>query len=343
MGDQAGAGERVVLLLCDEMPAQHGHLAGGRDGRDLEPAPGLDAAMERPQRTGGPRRAEGGFDEHPSGLCPAGFGDPAVAGGAVAGLVDLGVQAQVGHEAVRGLEAGEVPDRGHDRGGHGDVDARNGHQPGDHRVPDGVGSDVALDQGELVAGEVELAQQRVDAALLISGQRLSGEPATADAAEHVRVRACRHQVARQDGVHLVLEPGPLAHQMGPARHQPAPHPGPLVSHPRLGQEIGREELREDAGVDLVGLDLRLSDRSGLARVRHHNPGHDVAQHHRDRIRVRRCLQGDLVAGLAELRCPLAQVLGTHPDPALVAHQPVLDNGDLRERTMHIHPDMTHHS
>ena len=61
-----------------------------------------------------------------------------------------------------------------------------------------------LDLGQLLAMEVKLTQQGVDAALLIIGQHLFGEPAAADAAEQIRVRARGHQVARQDPVHLVL-------------------------------------------------------------------------------------------------------------------------------------------
>ncbi len=69
--------------------------------------------------------------------------------------------------------------------------------------------------------------------------------------------------------------------------------------------------------------------------------HQRAQHRGDRVRVRRRLQRDLVVGL-ERRRPRPQVLGPHPDPALVAAQAVLDDGDLRERAMHVHADRSHH-
>jgi hypothetical protein len=79
--------------------------------------------------------------------------------GAAAGLADLGVQPEIGDEPVRVLEAGEVADRGDDRHRHAHVDAGHRHQPGDDRVVDRFDGDVALDVGELVAVEVELAQQ----------------------------------------------------------------------------------------------------------------------------------------------------------------------------------------
>lgn len=52
VGDQAGSGEGVVLVLGDEVEGQHGHLAGGRHDRGLKSASSLDALVERPQGSG---------------------------------------------------------------------------------------------------------------------------------------------------------------------------------------------------------------------------------------------------------------------------------------------------
>lgn len=262
--------------------------------------------------------------------------------GSVAGLADPRVQPEIRHEPVGRREPGEVPDRRHDRYSDGDIDTRDGHQSSHDQVVDRVHGDVSFDLGELVTVEVELPEQRFDAAPLISGQVLAREPLAADAGEQVRVRARRHKVPRQDPMHLVLQPGALLDQMGPSGHQPAAHPCSVVRDPSLGQEVRGQQLGQDPSVDLVGLDLRLGDRSGLARVRHHNTGNERAQHRRDRIAVRRRLQRNLVVAL-EGRCPLAQVLGLHADPALVSTEPVLDDGDLRERAMHVHPDRSHHA
>ncbi len=114
--------------------------------------------------------------------------------------------------------------------------------------------------------EVDLAQERLDVAPLVARQVLAGEPAAAGASEQIRVRARRHQVPRQDRMHSVLQPGPLLHQICPLGDQTAAAAGPVVGHPRLRQEIRRQQLRKDAGIHLVGLDLRLRYRPGLARV-----------------------------------------------------------------------------
>ena len=193
---------------------------------------------------------------------------------------------------------------------------------------------------ELLAVEVELPQKRLDAAPLVGGQVLPAEPALTDAGEEVGVRAGRDEVARHDRVHLVLHPGALLDEMSSSHHESPQHPGAVVGDPRPGQEVGREQLREDPGVDLVGLHLRLRDRPRLARVRDDHAAHQRSQHRRDRVRVRRRLERDLVVRAKPGR-PRAQLLRPHADPALVTTKPVLDDRDLRERAMHVHPDRPH--
>src|SRR6266508_31658 len=52
--DQGGAGEGVVLLAGEQMPAQHGELAGHGHGGDVGTSPGPDPLAERPEGPGGP-------------------------------------------------------------------------------------------------------------------------------------------------------------------------------------------------------------------------------------------------------------------------------------------------
>ena len=100
--------------------------------------------------------------------------------------------------------------------------------------------------------EIDLPQKSFDAAPLVVGQVPAGEPAPADTAEQVRVRARRHKVPRQDRMHLVLQPSALFHQMHPASHQPAPIG---ESGARAGQcpvEAGDECCHLFAGDGLLG-------------------------------------------------------------------------------------------
>jgi hypothetical protein len=79
-------------------------------------------------------------------------------------------------------------------------------------------------------------------------------------AEQVGHRRCRGEVAGQDGVDLVLDPGPLSHQMRPTGHLPAQAAGPFVRQPHRRQEIGGQQLSQDPRVNLVSLELRLRSR-----------------------------------------------------------------------------------
>ena len=92
---QRRAAERVVLLLDDQVPAEPGELAGGRDDGDLHAPPLADALIERAQRTGGADGDPGGFDEHPAGVRATMLGDPPVARWRPAGLPDAWVQPEV--------------------------------------------------------------------------------------------------------------------------------------------------------------------------------------------------------------------------------------------------------
>ena len=162
-------------------------------------------------------------------------------------------------------------------------------------------------------------------------------------AEQVGVWACRHQIARQDRVDLVLQPGPLLHQMGPASDQTASPPGLIIGDPGLGQEVRRQTAEQGSG--------RRPCRSSPSPPRSPwscegstpPPG---TRPHEASWRSHRCWSWppERPRRLAR-RNSSAQSRrssGLHPDPALVTNQTVLDHGDLRERAMHIHPDVTHH-
>jgi len=119
---QRRPGERIVLALAREVPAQAGEFAGGRDDRDLHAAPGAHALEKRPERPRDPGCAPGGFDEHPACVRATLLGDPPVRGGQTAGLAHPGVQAEIADQLPRAGEASEVTDRRDDRQCDGRVD-----------------------------------------------------------------------------------------------------------------------------------------------------------------------------------------------------------------------------
>ena len=89
---QTGPGERIVLVFGDQVPGQHGHLAGGGDDGGLEAAAGLDPLDRTPAAAGRPAGRPGRLDQHPAHLGPAGLADPAVHRRGVPGLANLRVQ-----------------------------------------------------------------------------------------------------------------------------------------------------------------------------------------------------------------------------------------------------------
>jgi hypothetical protein len=110
--------------------------------------------------------------------------------------------------------------------------------------------------------EVDLPQQRRDRRAFIGGQVLLGQPASTFVAEQIRRCAARHEIAVQDRVDLVLAPGPLTDQTGPADHLTAQRVGRLVGQPHRGQVIRRQQLRQIAASTLSVLTFA----SAIARV-----------------------------------------------------------------------------
>src|SRR4051812_17961223 len=160
-------------------------------------------------------------------------------------------------------DAREVADGGCDRHRDRHVDAGDRHQPPRVRAAQRDPRQLGVDQPQLVAVEVQLAQQRRDRAARVGRQLLLGQPGPALAPEQVGGRAARHEVAMQDRLHLVLQARALAHQVRAARDLPAPRLRLLVGDPHARQVVAGQQLREDLGVDLVGLGLGLGDRPRL--------------------------------------------------------------------------------
>ncbi|HEY3090310.1 MAG TPA: hypothetical protein VGJ59_19845 [Jatrophihabitantaceae bacterium] len=103
--------------------------------------------------------------------------------------------------------------------------------------------------------EVELAQQRGHRRAFVDGKLLPGKPVPPSLAEQVRHRRGRSQVAGQDRVHLVLDPGALPDQVSAPGHLPTQRPGAFVGQPDRRQEVRSQQLRQDPGIDLVFSEL----------------------------------------------------------------------------------------
>src|SRR5206468_3827361 len=84
--------EAIALAGAEQVPGQHGKLAGDGDERDLRAAPPLDAAEERPQRSGPDDRSVRGLDEQAAGVGVSSSADVPGPGLALAGLMHLRIE-----------------------------------------------------------------------------------------------------------------------------------------------------------------------------------------------------------------------------------------------------------
>jgi len=72
---------------------------------------------------------------------------------------------------VRVVEAEEVTDRGHDSDAGDGVDSGDGHQPGDHRIGERFDCQLLVNNRQLAAVKVQLAQQSLHRGALVGRQR----------------------------------------------------------------------------------------------------------------------------------------------------------------------------
>jgi hypothetical protein len=144
------------------------------------------------------------------------LGGPAVLGWLAAGLAHPRVETQIADQPLRGGEPLKVPDRGHDRQGHGGIHARDGQQPADLGAFQADPAEFGVDDPQLLAVEVELAQQRPDRLVLVWGRSWVASQArplvpnrSAAGQRPMRLR-CRIDCT------WFLQPGPLPHDVGAA-------------------------------------------------------------------------------------------------------------------------------
>jgi DDE domain len=147
-------------------------------------------------------------------------------------------------------------------------------------------------------------------------------------------RAARNQVAVQDRVHLILQPGPLPDDVRGAQYLATQRAGRRIGQPHRRQEGRSQQPGQDLGVDLVGLDLRFGDRSRLDWIGHHHPAGVAGQQRRDRARVPGRLQRYLIRR-SEVRGEPADPLRCGREPPGPTHHPALPDRDLREVAVHI--------
>jgi hypothetical protein len=210
-------------------------------------------------------------------------------------LTNPRVEAEVAHQLLRTREAPDVADRCNKTGGDHQIDARDRNQPRDRGVVKRLAGDLPVEGGEILTHSVQFAHVPCDRETLVIGHRLPFEPGAPDPAEQVGMWTRRDQVRVQDRVHLVLDPRPVPDDLIAARNETAFALRHGIRRPDLREISRRIQTGERAGVDLVGLHMRVRDRLHLERVCDHHPRHEGREHARHRHAVACRLDDDLVS------------------------------------------------
>lgn len=128
------------------------------------------------------------------------------------------------------------------------------------------------------------------------------------------------------------------------RRQPSHSFGLGIRLPDARQVVAAQKLRQDLGVDLVRLDLRLGDRLGPERIPDDEAGDVRPQDGDDRPRIRRGLERNMIGRLENLRREGFQARPHARDlPARQLLPRGVEHAVLDEPLMDVQADVTCHS
>ena len=147
-------------------------------------------------------------------------------------------------------------------------------------------------------------------------------------------------MAMKDRLGDILQSRSLPDNLIAPRDLPAKRLRRLVWNPNLRQKAARVKLREDAGVDRVGLDLRVSDDADLLGVRDHDFLDVRRDHRRNRGRVAGRFHDDHVL-LGELLGESLEKMAAHVDAPQPLQFAVVPSDRLGEGSVDIQSNDPH--
>ena len=167
------------------------------------------------------------------------------------------------------------------------------------------------------------------------------QPSAARRAEQF-VEGHAEQPDREQAVDAVANRGAVAHQGGAAAGQLTQQRGGFVGLPDLRQIITAQQLRQHFGVDLIGLDLRLSDGLGGQRIAGHHLGHEGAQEPRHGPGIRGRFQSDAILRREHRAREIEQLFAVEVfQPLFDEHFALgVDDADLQDAFVDIEADET---
>ena len=147
-------------------------------------------------------------------------------------------------------------------------------------------------------------------------------------------------MAVQDRLDDILQARSLPDDLVAPGHLPAKRLCRLIRNPDFRQKAACIKLREDAGVDRIGLDLRMGDDAHLLGVCDHDLLDVRRDHRRDRGRVAGRFDDDHVL-LRELLCESLEKMAAHVDAPQPFELAVVPGDRLGEGAVDIQSDDPH--
>ena len=179
-----------------------------------------------------------------------------------------------------------------------------------------------------------------DGKAFVPRQDLVKKPCPSARPAQIGVRAGGDQVAVQDRLDDVLQARSLPDDLVAPGHLPAKRLGRLIRYPDLRQKAACIQLSEDAGVDRIGLDLRMSDDAHLLWVCDHNPLYMRRDHRCDRGCVAGRFDHNHVL-LRKLLCESLEKRPAHVDTPQPFELAVVPGDRLGEGAVNIQSDDAH--
>lgn len=152
-----------------------------------------------------------------------------------------GIQIEVADKLLWLIEAGHAANRGLHRQRDGHVNTGNGHQPLHAVILKSRAGKIALDDLEVLAQPIELAQMPIDSEALVFRHNLFTQPGPTLGAAQVRMRTRRDQV--KDRLDDVLQTRSLPDDLIAPSDLPAQRLRRLVRNPDFWQEAAGIEQR----------------------------------------------------------------------------------------------------
>lgn len=320
-------GVAIRLLVFEHVPGDRDQFASRSHDRDVPVFLLLEFTEERAQRSRMAAYALCGLNQEPSSLARTGLGNGAVV--ALTGrLPDARDQSQIARGLVRFGKSRDVGKRGLQRMGRGVIQAWQSHEQPNVGIVIRLPDDQIVDHLGLPGERLQQHQIDIDQA---SVERIEGQipkPVEPRFRERSADGNCNHP-PRQDGMNPVPDGGPLSDQGCPSRGK-----GTTVFDGRCGrpdprQVIAPQQMSQNLGVNLVGLDVGLGDRPGLHRIGDNDFGDMISNEADERPGVAGDFDRQAVSGSKLLAGELLDLLGGDIEPALFERGSVLGHNVVR--------------